>query len=635
MKFWRKKKVPAPISAPVPAAPDKESKGFTNGSSLFPGMNDAARYDVAMHRSFKRSHDQLKTVGVAMDGNIQTAMDSSIQQVKGLISQNQGFLPIHVLEWYSSQGFIGWQVCAILAQNWLVNKACKMPGQDAVRKGFERSANGGEKVPDGAFDKIRKFDKKFKLKSNLVEHYKFARVFGLRHTLFLVDGIDYEMPFNIDGVKKGSYRGMTQIDPYWIAPMFNAEDAADPASQNFYNPTWWMINGKKIHRSHFVISRNGNELPDILKPTYFYGGLSTVQLIYDRVYAAERTSNEAPLLAMTKRLITLTTDTTKAMGNLDAFKQKLTEWLAFLNNFGCKVVGADEKVEQIDTSLAGLMETIVTQYELVSAIADVPASKLMGTSPKGGIGDAGNYELKSYHEFLESVQEDELTPIVDRHTMLVQRSENIAPGINLETQWNPVDTPTAKEQSEINLNKANTDAAYVNAGVVLGEEVRKRVIEDRGSGYNGLEMDVELPLPEDDDGEPEGGGEDDNADPEKRNPATDAMVMDGRYDRLLERRGEAGWHPELGIYNGARIITHQKFLDPKIVAEKISAQDFLVHVTPEFVRDGKLYRMVVDGHHSLAAAMEAGAVPTFSEELPREVLINAATRQAADGITKI
>lgn len=507
-KFWEKK----PSEAPAPViAEEPRGKGFTQVAHLLPGRDSPERYARAMAKSFHRTHEALKPVGgIAMDTDMQTAFDNNIQQVKGLVSANQGFLPAHVLEWYSDQGFVGWQVCAILAQNWLVNKACKMPGQDAVRHGFERSANDGRKVSPDIFSKLREYDKLFKLKNNMTEHYKFSRVFGLRHTLFLVDDIDYEAPFNADGVKPGKYRGMTQIDPYWLAPMFSMEDAADPASQNFYNPTWWMVNGKKIHRSHFVISRNGNDLADILKPSYFYGGLSTCQLIYDRIYAAERTANEAPLLAMTKRLLTLTTDTTKAMNNLDAFKAKLTEWLALLNNFGCKILGLDEKVEQVDTSLQGLDETIMTQYQIVAAIAEVPSTKLLGTSPKGFVG-AGEYETASYHEFLESVQENELSPIVERHTILCQRSFGIAKDVNFEVQWLPVDTPTAKELSEINANKANADKTLADAGAIDGLDIRKRLISDRDSGYNGIEEEVEGMTMATEEGEPDGGGDDDEA----------------------------------------------------------------------------------------------------------------------------
>jgi hypothetical protein len=44
--------------------------------------------------------------------------------------------------------------------------------------------------------------------------------------LFLVDDINYELPFNPDGVKPGKYKGMTQVDPYWLAPVLDLEDAS-------------------------------------------------------------------------------------------------------------------------------------------------------------------------------------------------------------------------------------------------------------------------------------------------------------------------------------------------------------------------------------------------------------------------
>lgn len=476
----------------------------------------AKRAAEAMQRSFQRTHADLKiqtAAGVAMDAQMKEAFDNNIQAVKELTGSNQGFLPLPVIEWYSAQSFIGWQMYAILMQQWMINKACKMPGQDAVRHGFERSVNKEVTVAPAVFDKFREYDKFFKLKSNLIEHFKFARGFGIRHTLFLVEGIDYEAPFNPEGVRPGAYKGMTQIDPYWLAPMFSIEDASDPLSPNFYNPTWWLISGRlKVHRSHFVISRNGNDVADILKPTYFYGGISTAQLIYERTYAAERTANESPLLAMTKRLITLKTDTTKALANLVAFKEKLLEWIGFRDNFGVKVLGKDEQVEQIDTSLQGLDETIMTQFQLCAAIAEVPATKLLGTSPKG-FGASGEYEQDSYYEFLESIQENELTPIVDRHTLLTKLSYiPEAKGVNFETQWKPVDTPGAKEQSEINLNKANTDKALIDAGSIEGQDSRRRLIKDPDSGYNGIDEEMEGADRDLGEGEPEGGGEDDNAD---------------------------------------------------------------------------------------------------------------------------
>ncbi len=472
----------------------KQAPGYfsTQRIEKLPAFAITEQYGQLLTKSLQRHMDQMKQVdpttggAIAMDAAVKQAFDNNIQQVKSFTSQGgSGLLPIHQIDWYSSQGFIGWQICAIIGQQWLVNKALKMPGLDAVRHGFDRSVNDTVTVNAEVFDKLRKLDKKYKLKQNLVEHYKYARMFGLRHTMFIIDGMDYEAPFNADGIKPGTYKGMTQIDPYWLAPEFDFKDASDPASPNFYNPTYWRVNGKRVHRSHFVISRNGNDLADILKPSYFYGGIPTTQLILERVYAAERVANEAPLLAMSKRLFSLKVDTSKAITDLNMFKQEIQQWTELMNNFGVKVIGGDEEVQQFDTNLSSLDETIMTQYQLVAAAAEIPATKLLGTSPKG-FNATGDYETDSYHEFLESIQEDELSPIVERHTLCCQRSELIAAGVNFEVQWKPVDTPNAKEAAEINKIKADTDAVLNSSGAIDGYDMRQRIAKDPDSGYDGI-----------------------------------------------------------------------------------------------------------------------------------------------------
>lgn len=522
---WTFKKPPAQV---IPPVIDENPKKFTHVNNRMLSWDEltklspqevAKKYHDVISRSFGRTVSALEKLqpidlvtgtAIAMDADVKVALDNNMQQVKSFVSQNQGFLAPHILDYYSTQGFIGWQICAILMQNWFINKACKMPGQDAVRHGWDRTVNGGVKVSPEIFDHLRECDKRFKLKNNLTEHSKFSRGFGLRHTLFLVDGIDYELPFNIDGVKPGSYKGMTQIDPYWLAPMFNMEDAADPYSQNFYNPTWWMVNGRKIHRTHFIISRNGNELADLLKPAYFYGGMSTPQLIYERIYAAERTANEAPLLAMTKRLFTLKTDTSKAWANLDAFWGKVREWCFGMNNMGVKVIGEDEEVQQIDTSLAEFNQTIETQYSLGCAAAEIPESRMMSRTPKGGLGSEGGYDEGSYGQTLESIQENELSPIIERHTQICQRSEQIAVGVNFEVKWNDTQPLTDTEKAAIRLSNAQADVALVSTGGINGEDVRKRLISDPDSGYDGMEFDVEEFNEADADGEPASSGEGDD-----------------------------------------------------------------------------------------------------------------------------
>ena len=59
-----------------------------------------------------------------------------------------------------------------------------------------------------------------------------------------------------------------------------------------------------------------------------------------------------------------------------------------------------------------------------------------------------------------------------------------------------------------------------------------------------------------------------------------------------------------------KTISSQRFLDDEIVEAKRAASDYIVTVfAVEF--DGETYEIVVDGHHSLAAARADGVEPVI------------------------
>lgn len=400
--------------------------------------------------------------------------------------------------WYSAQTFIGHQLAAIIAQHWLIDKVCDMPGRDAIRHGFEITSATGEPLKPAVLQTLKRADKKFQLRKNLREFIHFGRVFGIRICIFKVDygskeqdDRAYALPFNIDGVRPGSYKGMVQVDPYWCSPQLDAKAASQPDSMHFYEPTHWLINGRLYHRSHLVIYRHG-AVADILKPAYLYGGKPVPQLIMERVYGAERTANEAPLLALTKRTVVYKVDMSTFMANLKKGLQRIAEWAMFWNNNGVRVIDTAEEHQQIDTSLADLDSVIMTQYQLVAAGGEVPSTKLLGTAPKG-FNSTGEFDESSYHETLESLQEHELTPFVERHHAIALRSEMpVAREVVTSISWEPLDSPTAVEWADINLKRAQTDAAYVAAGVLDGTDVRTRLAGDKDSGYTAIDVDEPL-----------------------------------------------------------------------------------------------------------------------------------------------
>lgn len=379
--------------------------------------------------------------------------------------------------------FIGYQACAMLATNWLIDKACNMPARDAVRNGYLLTCGSDETSA-----RLMAGDKKYAVKRHLRELVHFGRVYGGRIVLFDVEAANpeeyYKAPFNLDGVQAGTYRGMSQIDPNWVTPVLTEDNLNDPASQSYYEPTFWKIKDRVYHKSHLRIFVP-YPVPDYLKPHYRYLGVSVPQRMMERAYCAERSANEGPQLLLTKRLTSIGVSDS-ALSKPDELRQNLADWVTYRDNYGVRVGGADETLQQFDTALGDVDTVIMTQYQLAASVANVPATKLLGTQPKG-FNATGDYEQSVYREDLESIQSNDMTPLLETHYRLLAKSENIALPAEISIQWMPVDSPTAKEWAEIDKIKADRDAALFNTGAIDAEDIRDRLREDREGDYHNLE----------------------------------------------------------------------------------------------------------------------------------------------------
>lgn len=462
--------------------------------------------------SVQRTHQDLKPqapAGVAMDGC------SDVKQFNNVYAITN---PIHdiIYTHFATQGFIGFQACAILCQNWLINKACILPAKDAIRPDYDLSYV----TTDEAEELDKDFLTEIKDLSNDLKGFnirKICKVFAEKKRQFgqvllypIVDGVDYTVPFNIDAINPNSYKGMAVVDPLWYEPILDSESAFNPASLRFNRPSYFSIKGAqslKLHHSWCVFGVT-SEVPDLLKPTYYWGGYPLPQLIYERVYAAEKTANEAPMLAMSKRLLVADINVKSYLTNQEAVTKELTALSQMRDNWGVAIKRPNENIQQIDTSLTDFDEVIMTQYQLVSAASCVPATKLLETQPKG-FNSTGEYEDDQYKLLLTSIQEDDFVPILDFHYALLSKSKY---GIvrDYTINFKEIDTPTEKERAEINGIKAQTISTYLQSGIITEEEARNNLIKDPDSGFN----DITDELPEGanepsffDDEEREGNGE--------------------------------------------------------------------------------------------------------------------------------
>ena len=474
--FWKKKKIEEPKKE------ESLIEHYRHKSIEWrePKMDRQAIVKKIFQRDFGQLMPKKNGKAVAMDSSVCNC------SFKG---EN---IPDDILKFYGSHFFIGWQACALLRQNPYIDKACTIPAQDAIASDYKISyVENAEKDEDeeklGEMKQVSDTD--YNIKEVCYRANVDKKTFGISLVVPVIDGVNYEKPYNIDSVKEGSYKGMTVVEPYWTAPQLDSNAVSNPMNTGFQEPTWWrMPNGTLVHKS-WCIKRCNSELPDILKPTYYYGGVPLTQKIYERVYAAEKVANEAPLLALTKRMLIVDANIENLVANEQEVQKTINMAQYYRDNFSMWFKNPDDQVQQIDTSLSDFDSLVMTQYQLVACIADMPATKLLKTQPKG-FNATGEYEQKDYIQSLQAIQEQDYIPILKMHYELFTKSY-YGKVIDLAIVFNPIDTPSEKEVAEVAQIWSNVDSNYISAGVMSAEEVRDVRRSQDDSPYSALADEME------------------------------------------------------------------------------------------------------------------------------------------------
>lgn len=432
----------------------------------------------------------------AFDEATRQAASSTKSGVQGVSPQINDVINDTVWAHYGHDTYIGWSACAVLAQNPIIHLACLIPAEDAIASGYNftyadhaDADKDGDGQPDNDFlTALKKATERMRINEACTKLTYNKRVFGTGIAIPVIydkQGKPYDMsrPFNADGLKGVNYKGFKVIDPYWLTPQFEKDATTDPMNPRFMQPTWYrMPDGRSVHYTWFIKVDNA-EVADILKPTYYYGGMPITQMIYKRVWCADRTANEAPLLAMSKRMLVVDANVQQLIKNKSYVYKLMKVITKCRTNFGVFFKSPTSNIQQIDTSLTDFEECMFSQYQLVASLAQIPATKLLQTPPKG-FNSTGEFEWKIYAQLLETVQACDFRPLIEKHIEILTASKGKKHVVTVT--FNAVDAPSEKERAEIESMKSNTRANYVQNGIVTPEEVRDVMRNDEEGEFSSI-----------------------------------------------------------------------------------------------------------------------------------------------------
>lgn len=482
----------------------KEAKDILR-SLMEGGKHQFGEFDkeAAIKKVFARTEEDF--IPVAENGGKSVAMDGSGVKMSGKpktvsckakisTTVRQYGINDQVLQHFQNRGFIGWSACAILAQHEIINRACAIPAEDAIAHGYTVKCESPTHKHDADHEKselpfleeIKKLSDRMGMNDLCIQLDYKKKVFGIGLAIPRVEGADYEKPYNPDGIAKGSYKGFAIVDPYWLTYELDSDAQDDPTSPDFYEPTYYrMPNGKRVHKS-WIIRAVNSHVPDVLKPTYYFGGVPLPQMLYERVFCADKIANEAPLLAMTKRLLIADANVEELIGDDEHASKMLKMIEYFRDNFSIFFKKPNTQVSQIDTTLAEFNQLIMTQYQLVCTIAQMPATKLLKVTPTG-FQSTGEYEWKDYAQALLDIRNNVYTPFLERHyELLVRSSYPDRKDIKLSVRFNPIEVPTSAEIATQESRIAQLLNTLIRAGVITPEEARTVLRGEENGMFKGI-----------------------------------------------------------------------------------------------------------------------------------------------------
>ena len=395
------------------------------------------------------------------------------------------------------QGFIGYATCAHLAQDGLMRLGVETLADEMVRR-WGRVAGANEK--DG--EKLGNAMQRLRVRRVMADAAADAGYFGVGY-VFIDTGErspeELMAPLFADPAKMHGHgiSCLARLDPVLMSP--GEYNAMDPLSRWYFKPRWWFVQGRRIHSSR-IIRVVQNEPPFLLRPAYNFGGIPAVQMALDYLVhftgtreSAARLLNKFSLTVMKSNLQGLMYQSEGAESDL---VRRLKYFAANRDNDGVMLVDKEEEdVIQLNTPLSGVTEIVRLGLEMLAAIWHQPVTKYLGISP-GGMNATGESDMRNWYDYAASQQETMLGPGMCTLLELLQASELGRVDDSITWQWEPMWTPTKREQAETGKLAVDSAVQLVGAGIISQEQALAVLGADEESPWSKVEalQEEETPL---------------------------------------------------------------------------------------------------------------------------------------------
>ena len=203
--------------------------------------------------------------------------------------------------------------------------------------------------------------------------------------------------------KIGFLKGIRPVEPVWCYPLNYTSN--NTLRADWYNPQSWSSMANEIHVSRFL-TFVGREVPDMLKPSYAFGGLSLSQMAMPYVNNWLRTRQAVADLIWSFSVSGVKTDlsTINADGGNELMK-RIAFFANLRTNQGTMVLDMEkEEFFNVSVPLGGLHELQSQAQEQMCSVIGIPVVKFLGIQP-AGMNASSEGELTTWYDWIAAFQE--------------------------------------------------------------------------------------------------------------------------------------------------------------------------------------------------------------------------------------
>jgi len=406
----------------------------------------------------------------------------------------------NALTFVESTSFPGFPTLALLAQLAEYRTMHETLADEVVRMWGKVKA-AGDASPE-TLAAIEAELKRIDLRAHVRQAVVHDQAFGGAHMFFSMKddktARDTPLVFRPYSVPKGSFIGVRVVEPYWVTPNFY--NSIDPTAADFYKPSSWWLIGIEVHatRLQTIVSR---PVPDMLKPTYSFRGISMSQLAIPYVDNWLRTRQSVSDTVKQFSVSGVAMDLAQALqpGANVELQQRAMLINAYRDNRNLMLLDkATEEFFQVNTPLSGLDALQAQSQEQMSAVSHIPLVKLLGLTPTG-LNASSEGEIRVFYDYVRGYQSNTLTPLLQNVLKVVQLSLFGAIDDGITWEWEPLQELTALEAADKRNKDADADQKWVDMGAINAQHVAQRLAADPSSGYSGIFDGTDAVEPADDD----------------------------------------------------------------------------------------------------------------------------------------